>query len=102
MRALSLCAEEDSNLHPVIPDQALNLASGINALSKWDSRAKSSLAPATNQTYEQPAFVFKGCLLSRSAQARFITRDRMRIGEGLVASLTRAESRARAVPRLSP
>src|SRR3954464_9014546 len=26
MRALPPCAEEDSNLHPVIPDQALNLA----------------------------------------------------------------------------
>src|SRR3954451_1435289 len=26
LRGLSLCAEEDSNLHPVIPDQALNLA----------------------------------------------------------------------------
>src|SRR5215207_3849145 len=26
MQGLSRCAEEDSNLHPVIPDQALNLA----------------------------------------------------------------------------
>ena len=25
-RGFSECAEEDSNLHPVIPDQALNLA----------------------------------------------------------------------------
>jgi len=24
------CAEEDSNLHPVIPDQALNLVTGMS------------------------------------------------------------------------
>jgi len=27
---LSQCAEEDSNLHPVIPDQALNLVTGVS------------------------------------------------------------------------
>jgi hypothetical protein len=27
---LSRCAEEDSNLHPVIPDQALNLVTGVS------------------------------------------------------------------------
>ena len=30
--AVGRCAEEDSNLHPVIPDQALNLVAGIVAL----------------------------------------------------------------------
>jgi hypothetical protein len=30
MRGFSKCAEEDSNLHPVIPDQALNLVTRVS------------------------------------------------------------------------
>jgi hypothetical protein len=35
----SICAEEDSNLHPVIPDQALNLAYESVAASMAQNRA---------------------------------------------------------------
>ena len=34
MRGFSTCAEEDSNLHPVIPDQALNLVTRVSYPSK--------------------------------------------------------------------
>ena len=44
------CAEEDSNLHPVIPDQALNLVSGSVLLSTSDFRANERLAPETDAT----------------------------------------------------
>jgi len=30
MRGFHVCAEEDSNLHPVIPDQALNLVTRVS------------------------------------------------------------------------
>jgi hypothetical protein len=33
MRGFSRCAEEDSNLHPVIPDQALNLVTQLSDTS---------------------------------------------------------------------
>ena len=32
--AFDTCAEEDSNLHPVIPDQALNLARQVSYASR--------------------------------------------------------------------
>jgi hypothetical protein len=32
-RGFSECAEEDSNLHPVIPDQALNLVTWVSDMS---------------------------------------------------------------------
>src|SRR4051794_3468423 len=44
--------EEDSNLHPVIPDQALNLVCAIVARSISHSRAKKRRAPGTDETYE--------------------------------------------------
>ena len=50
--AFHRCAEEDSNLHPVIPDQALNLVCAIVARSISHSRAKDRRAPATDATYE--------------------------------------------------
>jgi hypothetical protein len=33
MRGFHECAEEDSNLHPVIPDQALNLVTRVSVAS---------------------------------------------------------------------
>jgi hypothetical protein len=32
--AFAQCAEEDSNLHPAIPDQALNLVAGVSYPSR--------------------------------------------------------------------
>src|SRR4051794_7022072 len=46
------CAEEDSNLHPVIPDRALKFVCAIVARSISHSRAKDRRALATVETYE--------------------------------------------------
>jgi hypothetical protein len=43
--AFASCAEEDSNLHPVIPDQALNLATQV-AYRPLRSKASDSTRPA--------------------------------------------------------
>jgi hypothetical protein len=46
----SICAEEDSNLHPVIPDQALDLAHGSVAASKPQTKGGLRGARATRET----------------------------------------------------
>ncbi len=42
-RGLSRCAEEDSNLHPVVPDQALNLVTRVSYPSTASRSPESSL-----------------------------------------------------------
>ena len=54
-RGFSRCAEEDSNLHPVIPDQALNLARlpippSARGLAQYSRAAPAGVAPSPQRS----------------------------------------------------